>query len=300
MLDFINDVLYFSQELVLKLRLQVFSPGDYICRKGDVGKEMYIVKRGKLSVVADDGRTVFAHLSDGAVFGELSVLNIQGNKTGNRRTANVRSVGYSDIFVLLKQDLWEVLQDYPDAREMLIERGKAILRKDNLLDEEKLKKSEKQQESIIERSEKLTEGLEMLNCHFGTLLNEFNITQKKLKQRINRLENAIQGLSPWASSLALDQHLIDQPQLLGFPSRTPSARTASAAMMSLLSEQRLAASNYMMRQSSLQHEPTGDQDYDITSPTVDADGRQAAGSNSRRSISLRIRPPSSSLDKDLP
>lgn len=123
-------------QLVLKLKLQVFSPGDYICRVGDVGKEMYIVKRGELSVLAEDCKTVYGKLSDGSVFGELSILNISGVKTGNRRTANVRSVGYSDLFALSKQDLWNVLEDYPDAKTMLVERGKQILRKDGLLDDE--------------------------------------------------------------------------------------------------------------------------------------------------------------------
>lgn len=40
---------------------------------------MYIVKRGKLQVVADDGIKVFVTLQEGAVFGELSILNIAGD-----------------------------------------------------------------------------------------------------------------------------------------------------------------------------------------------------------------------------
>lgn len=41
------------------------------------------------------------------------------NKTGNRRTASVRSVGYSDLFVLSKNDMWDVLKEYPAARVRL-------------------------------------------------------------------------------------------------------------------------------------------------------------------------------------
>ncbi|KAI8510529.1 Cyclic nucleotide-gated olfactory channel, partial [Branchiostoma belcheri] len=116
-------------EIVLKLKPQVFSPGDYICRKGDIGKEMYIVKQGKLAVVADDGVTTFVTLSDGSYFGEVSILNITGSKTGNRRTANVRSIGYSDLFCLSKDDLLDALKEYPDAKNILEDRGRKILMK---------------------------------------------------------------------------------------------------------------------------------------------------------------------------
>ena len=188
-------------ELVLKLKLSVFSPGDYICRKGDIGKEMYIVKRGRLSVVADDGKTVFATLSDGSVFGEISVLNIAGNKTGNRRTANVRSIGYSDLFVLSKDDLWDALTEYPEAKKVLLDKGRQILMKDNLLDEEVARKQDMKQENIDEKVDRLDDTLDNLATRFGRLLAEFNSTQLKLKQRITKLENKQQPNSDDSASV---------------------------------------------------------------------------------------------------
>lgn len=56
----------------------MYNPGEYVCRKGDVGHEMYIIKEGKLAVVADDGVTQFAVLGEGNFFGEISILNIKG------------------------------------------------------------------------------------------------------------------------------------------------------------------------------------------------------------------------------
>ncbi|XP_054090138.1 cyclic nucleotide-gated cation channel subunit A isoform X2 [Zeugodacus cucurbitae] len=180
------------EALVLKLKLQVFSPGDYICRKGDVGKEMYIVKRGKLSVVADDGVTVFATLGAGSVFGEVSVLEIAGNRTGNRRTANVRSLGYSDLFCLAKRDLWETLSDYPEARATLTERGCQLLRKDGLLDESVFADSQRAHDSIESGIEKLEMSVENLNVRLARLLAEYTASQAKLKQRLAKLESNYQ------------------------------------------------------------------------------------------------------------
>ncbi|XP_046556968.1 cyclic nucleotide-gated cation channel alpha-3-like isoform X1 [Haliotis rubra] len=197
-------------ELVLKLKLQVFSPGDYICRKGDIGREMYIVKRGKLSVVGDDGHTVFATLSEGSVFGEVSILNIAGNKTGNRRTANVRSLGYSDLFCLSKDDLWDALGEYPEAKRKLIECGRQILKKDNLLDEDAMRKEEEKQETAEQKMDRIDTGLDTLQTRFARLLADFNSTQQRLKQRLTKVEkvlardgDAISNIS----ALELDQKL---------------------------------------------------------------------------------------------
>jgi cyclic nucleotide gated channel alpha 3 len=55
-----------------------------------------------------------AFLSNEKYFFDIPIV-----KKGNRRTASVRSVGYSDLFVLSKKDMWDVLKEYPAARVRL-------------------------------------------------------------------------------------------------------------------------------------------------------------------------------------
>ncbi|CAF3442095.1 unnamed protein product [Rotaria sp. Silwood1] len=179
-------------ELVTKLKPIFFGPGDYVCRKGDIGKEMYIIKRGQLGVVSDDGKTTFVTLKEGAVFGEISILNIPGSKNGNRRTANVKSIGYSDLYTLRKEDLWLVLDNYPESLAKIIEKGKSILRKDNLLDEtitdSKRHVEQDQLLSVQNRIKKLIDVDESLNDRITKFLETYVDSVRLFKQHLSKIE----------------------------------------------------------------------------------------------------------------
>ncbi|NWZ58334.1 CNGA4 protein, partial [Haliaeetus albicilla] len=200
------------QQLVLRLQPQVFSPGEFVCRRGDVGREMYFIREGQLAVVAEDGVTQLAILGEGLYFGEISLINIKGeppaaphrsppappsltaaptspgNTSGNRRTANIMSIGYSDLFCLSKEDLAEVLVEFPSARAMMEAKGRELLLRMGKLDVHAEAVAAAAAEEAEQRVQALETALEGLQTRAARLLAQLESSAFKLALRIERLE----------------------------------------------------------------------------------------------------------------
>ncbi|XP_006863686.1 PREDICTED: cyclic nucleotide-gated cation channel beta-1 [Chrysochloris asiatica] len=122
-------------DMLKRLRSVVYLPNDYVCKKGEIGREMYIIQAGQVQVLGGpDGKTVLVMLKAGSVFGEISLLAIGG---GNRRTANVVAHGFTNLFILDKKDLNEILVHYPESQKLLRKKARRMLRNNNKPKEQK-------------------------------------------------------------------------------------------------------------------------------------------------------------------
>ncbi|XP_006001714.1 potassium/sodium hyperpolarization-activated cyclic nucleotide-gated channel 3 [Latimeria chalumnae] len=98
----------FVTAMLTKLRFEVFQPADYIIREGTVGKKMYFIQHGVVSILTKGNKET--KLSDGSYFGEICLL------TRGRRTASVRSDTYCRLYSLSVDNFNEVLEEYPMMR----------------------------------------------------------------------------------------------------------------------------------------------------------------------------------------
>jgi glucose-6-phosphate 1-dehydrogenase len=125
-----GDALLLSQ-VIMALKPRMIAAGETIIRKGDTGREMYLLGRGEVEVLDDAGK-VLKVLKDGDVFGEIGIL------MSTPRTANVRARQSCDLFVLDKSDFTRILRDYPQFAAGVIkianERYNLNLKTETLLD----------------------------------------------------------------------------------------------------------------------------------------------------------------------
>lgn len=62
----------FVTAVLTKLRFEVFQPSDFIIREGTVGRKMYFIQHGRVSVLTRGNKET--KLSDGSYFGGESLL----------------------------------------------------------------------------------------------------------------------------------------------------------------------------------------------------------------------------------
>ncbi|XP_054478003.1 potassium/sodium hyperpolarization-activated cyclic nucleotide-gated channel 2 [Anoplopoma fimbria] len=119
----------FVTAVLTKLRFEVFQPSDFIIREGTVGRKMYFIQHGRVSVLARGNKET--KLSDGSYFGEICLL------THGRRTASVRADTYCRLYSLSVDSFNEVLEEHPMMRRafetVAVDRLDRIGRKNSML-----------------------------------------------------------------------------------------------------------------------------------------------------------------------
>ena len=101
-------------------------------------------------------------------------------------------MGYSDLYTLRKEDLWLVLDNYPESLSKIIEKGKSILRKDNLLDESLMDSKryieQEQLLSVQNRIKKLVDADKTLNDRISTFFESYVESIQSFKKQLSKME----------------------------------------------------------------------------------------------------------------
>lgn len=97
--------------LLLALKPQVFSPGDYLSREGEMGAGIFFLSRGTAAITSHQGERSHGTLNAGDYFGDLSMLLAES------RTGSVVAITYCEVFVLTRSDFERIKAEHPEFRE---------------------------------------------------------------------------------------------------------------------------------------------------------------------------------------
>src|ERR1043166_5176717 len=86
-------------EIAARMQPRHFRPRAFICRQGEPGSSLLVIRDGLAQVVLDqpEGRTIVARLRPGDVIGDMSLL------TGEPRSASVQASVPTDVLELSQE-----------------------------------------------------------------------------------------------------------------------------------------------------------------------------------------------------
>lgn len=121
--DLLRRVTYFEQCSDLELRQlieygyrQLFPAKQVVCQENDPGESFYIILSGSVEVFSQRLEKYIATLHEGEFFGEMSLL------MGVPRSATVRTLSDTILFVVDRNDLQKVLVDHQELADHIAQK----------------------------------------------------------------------------------------------------------------------------------------------------------------------------------
>ncbi len=105
----------FIDNLREKVELIRYSPGQVICRQGDVADSLYLVRIGfvKVSEHHPGGEMVLSYLSRGNYFGEIGLLG------GGLRSATCTALDHVEVVRIKATEFEEMMEQFPEIKSSL-------------------------------------------------------------------------------------------------------------------------------------------------------------------------------------
>ncbi|MFW5636615.1 MAG: cyclic nucleotide-binding domain-containing protein [Thermodesulfobacteriota bacterium] len=98
------------RDIITYLNLKKFAPGETVIRKGEHGRNLYIVASGRVEILVEEEEVNIAFLGSGEVFGEMSLLS------GEPAGATVRVIEPARILYIRNRDFRPVLNRFPSLQ----------------------------------------------------------------------------------------------------------------------------------------------------------------------------------------
>jgi CRP/FNR family transcriptional regulator/CRP/FNR family cyclic AMP-dependent transcriptional regulator len=94
-----------------------YADGEFLCRQGERGVAAFLIVSGRISVeneMADGGTVVLAELGQGAMVGEMAIID------GDERVASIRAVGDVMALVLTQWAMQGLIKERPSIAATML------------------------------------------------------------------------------------------------------------------------------------------------------------------------------------
>ena len=120
-----DDILH---HLTLLAGIKKYFPGEYLCRKGEFGDELFIIKQGTVKIslpASEDNEIILDILKEGDFLGELALID------GDVRSADAIARDETEVIILSRECFRKLLQENHRIKDVLISVLTARLRAAN-------------------------------------------------------------------------------------------------------------------------------------------------------------------------